>query len=211
MHGEDAPLDEIAAEDINDQADDPSPPTEQASPTGDPLVAPSENLLHENVLPENDPEDTQPQPAPDLPASPSTEQTAAPSQARKMRVLAAEDNKTNRLVFSKMLKNADIDLTFAENGIEAVDLYKSLAPDVVFMDISMPRMDGKEATGKIREVETNSGKHVPIIAMTAHAMQGDAEAILEAGLDYYLTKPLKKKDILERLSELAPEGVAPPV
>lgn len=128
-----------------------------------------------------------------------------------MRVLAAEDNKTNRLVFSKMLKNADIDLTFAENGIEAVDLYESLKPDLVFMDISMPLMDGKEATGKIREVEATSGKHVPIIAMTAHAMQGDAEAILEAGLDYYLTKPLKKKDILEKLSELSPEGVAPPV
>jgi signal transduction histidine kinase/CheY-like chemotaxis protein len=146
-----------------------------------------------------------PQPAPDI------EQTAAPVLARKMRVLAAEDNKTNRLVFSKMLKNADIDLTFAENGIEAVDLYESLKPDLVFMDISMPLMDGKEATGKIREVEATSGKHVPIIAMTAHAMQGDAEAILEAGLDYYLTKPLKKKDILEKLSELSPEGVAPPV
>ena len=130
---------------------------------------------------------------------------------RKMRVLAAEDNKTNRLVFSKMLKACDIDLEFAENGVEAVEKFESFAPDVVFMDVSMPEMDGKEATRRIREVEHGTGKHTPIIAMTAHAMDGDEEGILASGMDYYLTKPLRKPAILERLAAAQVEGTVPPV
>ncbi|MEM6482724.1 MAG: response regulator, partial [Pseudomonadota bacterium] len=125
---------------------------------------------------------------------------------RQMRVLAAEDNKTNRLVFSKMLKAADIDLQFAENGVEAVELFQSFQPDLIFMDISMPEMDGKQAATKIRELENGSGTHIPIVAMTAHAMDGDADAILASGIDFYLTKPLRKGDLYERLSAAADEG-----
>jgi len=91
-----------------------------------------------------------------------------PEAARAVRVLAAEDNKTNRLVFSKMVQALDIDLQFAENGEEAVQLFQSFTPDVIFMDISMPGMDGKEATQAIRVLESGES-HVPIIAMTAHA------------------------------------------
>ncbi len=125
-----------------------------------------------------------------------------------MRILAAEDNKTNRLVFSKMLKDLALDLTFAVNGREAVVLYEATRPDLVFMDISMPEMDGKVATRAIREIEeTRSWPRVPIVAMTAHALAGDGEEILAAGLDHYLTKPLKKQLIYEQIRLHAPEGV----
>ncbi|WP_299607795.1 response regulator [uncultured Tateyamaria sp.] len=133
-----------------------------------------------------------------------------PSTSRRMIVLAAEDNKTNQLVFSKMVKDADIDLHFANNGIEAIELFKELSPDLIFMDISMPKIDGKEATEKIRALEKQSGAHVPIVALTAHAMDGDDKGILEAGLDHYLTKPLRKPEIHGMLREKCPVDVSPP-
>lgn len=134
-----------------------------------------------------------------------------PPEPRAMRVLAAEDNKTNRLVLSKMLKGLDIDLQFAENGADAVALYQGFDPDLVLMDISMPGMDGKEATAHIRRAESESGRHVPIVAMTAHALSGDREAILAAGLDGFLTKPLKKADIIGQIAAACPPGARPPV
>lgn len=135
---------------------------------------------------------------------------APPAPPRRMRVLAAEDNKTNRLVFGKMLKALDIDLKFACNGLEAVEAHQDFKPDVIFMDISMPLMDGKEATGEIRKKEEKTGSHVPIIAMTAHAMTGDGDEILKAGLDHYMTKPLRKQEIVEQIVNNCPEDALPP-
>lgn len=135
----------------------------------------------------------------------------ADPEPRKMRVLAAEDNKTNRLVFTKMVKDADIDLKFANNGLEAVELFQSFAPDIIFMDISMPKMDGKEATAEIRRIEGETGGHVPIIALTAHAMDGDDQGILASGIDHYLTKPLRKPEIHGKLRELCPETALAPL
>ncbi len=127
---------------------------------------------------------------------------------RKMRVLAAEDNRTNQLVFSKMVKNLNIDLVFANNGIEAVEAFQNFKPDMIFMDISMPKMDGKEATRTIREIEEKASlPRVPIVALTAHAMAGDDTEILAAGLDFYLTKPLRKASICDKVVELAPKEV----
>ena len=125
-----------------------------------------------------------------------------------MRILAAEDNRTNQLVFSKMTKALNITLEFAANGEEAVELYQSFNPDLVFMDISMPRMDGKQATQKIREIEASTGKHTPIVAMTAHAMPDDDKSILQAGLDHYLTKPLRCAMIEEHVKLAQPAGTA---
>ncbi|MCR9115136.1 MAG: response regulator, partial [Rhodobacteraceae bacterium] len=119
-------------------------------------------------------------------------------------------NKTNRLVFSKMVKGFDIELQFAENGREALDLYQTFLPDLVFMDISMPEMDGKEATSRIREIEQDTGIHVPIVAMTAHAMDGDADGILAAGLDHYLTKPLRKAALAEHILAACPKEARDP-
>ena len=131
---------------------------------------------------------------------------------RLMRVLAAEDNATNRLVFAKMLTSFDVELEFAENGREAVALYERFRPDLVFMDISMPEMDGKAATRAIREIEAVRGwPRVPVVAMTAHAMAGDQDAILAAGLDHYMTKPLKKALIGEQIALHAPWGTDPGV
>ncbi|MBE1293858.1 MAG: response regulator [Rhodobacteraceae bacterium] len=120
---------------------------------------------------------------------------------RRMRVLSAEDNKTNRLVLEKLLKPLNIELDFAHDGVEAVEKYSANVPDLVFMDISMPRMDGTEATQKIRELEQNSSRHVPIVALTALANDGDEAHILSHGLDMYLTKPLRKKEIFKVIAE----------
>ena len=125
-----------------------------------------------------------------------------------MRVLAAEDNKTNQLVLRKMLKNLNIDLEFANNGVEAVAAFNARRPDFICMDISMPQMDGKEATRRIRAIEIDNGlDRVPICALTAHAMAGDAKEILAAGLDHYLTKPLKKAALVELIQANSPEGI----
>jgi len=128
---------------------------------------------------------------------------------RLMRVLAAEDNRTNQLVFRKMVKDLHLDLTFADNGREAVDLFETLKPDLVFMDISMPEMDGKAAARAIRELEKSVGGHVPIVALTAHAMDGDDASILAAGIDEYLTKPLRKTAIMAALVTHCPELARP--
>ena len=147
-----------------------------------------------------------PEPAPEPASEPASE-----PERRQMRVLAAEDNKTNQLVFRKMVKDTNIDLRFATNGEEAVEMFQSFAPDMIFMDISMPKMDGKEATTKIREIEADSGGHVPIVALTAHALEGDDQGILASGIDHYLTKPLRKPEIHGKLKELCPPAAMPPV
>ncbi len=131
---------------------------------------------------------------------------------RRMRVLAAEDNKTNRLVFGKLVKALDIDLTFATNGQEAIDAFLAEKPDLIFMDISMPEVDGKEATREIRKIESERGLiRTPVVALTAHALAGDEAEILAAGLDHYMTKPLRKDEILARIEEVAPVECRPPM
>ena len=135
------------------------------------------------------------------PAAPAADPLPpAAVEGRRMRVLAAEDNRTNQLVFRKMVAELDIDLTFAGNGREAVDLWRSVAPDLIFMDISMPEMDGREAARAIRAEEARRGGRVPIVALTAHALDGDAEAALAAGIDRYLTKPLRRSTILSAIT-----------
>jgi signal transduction histidine kinase/DNA-binding response OmpR family regulator len=136
---------------------------------------------------------------------------AAPLGSRMMRVLAAEDNRTNQLVFRKMVKDMDIELTFANNGREAVELYQSMKPDMIFMDISMPEMDGREAAQAIRALEAGGRWHVPIVALTAHAMDGDSDSILAAGIDRYMTKPLRKSAITGALIEFCPINARPVV
>ena len=83
----------------------------------------------------------------------------------------------------------------AENGREAITQWQANAPDVILIDIQMPELDGLEATAAIRRMEAGSGGHVPIIAMTAHAMVGDKEMCLESGMDGYVSKPLRPDDL----------------
>ncbi|MDP7151149.1 MAG: response regulator [Paracoccaceae bacterium] len=132
-------------------------------------------------------------------------QVIRPPDTGRLRILAAEDNRTNRMVLGKMLKDLDIDLHFAEDGEQAVALFAKLQPDLIFMDISMPKVDGREATRRIRDME--SGAPVPIVALTAHALKDDEEDIRKAGLDDYLTKPLRKPalyDVIEKKCGLLP-------
>ncbi len=142
-------------------------------------------------------------------AEPSAAPAAEDTPLRAMRILAAEDNRTNQLVFRKMIKDCDVDLTFASNGREAVDLFRSSAPDLIFMDISMPEMDGCDAARAIRAIEAGQGGHVPIVALTAHAMDGDETGILAAGIDYYLTKPLRRAAIIDHILAQRPGGIRP--
>lgn len=150
-----------------------------------------------------------PDPGPDKPPA---EQPVETNQPRQMRILAAEDNKTNRLVFSKLVKTLDIDLTFAANGQEAVAAFNAQPPDLIFMDISMPEMDGKQATQAIRQIEMEKKlPHTTIVALTAHAMDGDEKLILAAGLDHYLTKPLRKDAIFARIAAEIPADCRSPM
>jgi CheY-like chemotaxis protein len=112
-------------------------------------------------------------------------------------------------LFRKMVKSLDIDLRFANNGEQAVAAYRDFQPDLVFMDISMPILDGKDATRAIRAIEAESGTHVPIIALTAHAMSGDRQEILAAGLDEFMTKPLRKALLHERIAAHRPADARP--
>ncbi len=136
--------------------------------------------------------------AADCPAPAAT--PAPPEQPPHLVVMAAEDNKTNQLIFSKMTKDLPIDLTFAGNGLEAIELYPKLRPDMVFMDISMPGMDGKEATRRIRAMEEERNwPPVPIIALTAHALPEDQKEMFDAGASDYMTKPLKRQEVTSRV------------
>ncbi|MEM6824767.1 MAG: ATP-binding protein [Pseudomonadota bacterium] len=132
--------------------------------------------------------------------------------AKKVRVLAAEDNKTNQLVLTKLLKNLDIDLEIVANGRLALESFKFELPDIVFTDISMPEMNGMDAARAMRSHAKENGlPPVPIIAMTAHAVDGNEQEILAAGIDYYLTKPLKKDVLVDHILAAAPLDAAPPL
>jgi signal transduction histidine kinase/CheY-like chemotaxis protein len=132
-----------------------------------------------------------------------------PPTPKRLRLLAAEDNKTNQLVFRTMLKALDLDLTLVADGAALFEAYKDRRPDIVFTDISMPGMDGLEATSLIRAHEAETGRPpVPIIAMTAHTVIGDRDTFLKQGMDDVLTKPLKKDALLDRIATYAPDGGA---
>ena len=128
-----------------------------------------------------------------------------------MRVLAAEDNRTNRIVLEKLLKGLDIDLEIVEDGQAALDRFLSEPPDLLFTDISMPRMDGLEAARLMREAEAQNGwARVPMVAMTAHALEETEQEIAAAGIDHCLTKPLKKTALVEHIEAACPEDARAP-
>lgn len=117
-----------------------------------------------------------------------------------MNLLLAEDNRTNQLVFRKMLAPYGLSLTICRNGQEALDSYKTAEPDAILMDISMPVMNGLDASKAIRAHEQDSRMaRCPIIALTANAMQEDRDRSKAAGMDDYLVKPVKKQLLLETL------------
>ncbi|WP_339781143.1 ATP-binding protein [uncultured Marinobacter sp.] len=125
--------------------------------------------------------------------------TPASTGRSPIRVLVAEDSPANQVVLKAMLKDTGYVADVVGNGLEAVEALRTLAYDVVLMDIFMPEMDGLEATRIIRSSKKMTGK--PIIALTANAMPGDQEKFLEAGMDDYLAKPVTKADLLTMLNK----------
>jgi len=122
--------------------------------------------------------------------------------AKALRVLLAEDNKTNQLVVRKMLKDAPVEIFIAANGVQAVQMFRETQPDVVLMDMMMPKMDGVEATLMIRKLEASDHlNHCPIIALTANAMPEDREKCHRAGMDGFLSKPINKKALWGAIEE----------
>jgi signal transduction histidine kinase/DNA-binding response OmpR family regulator len=120
-------------------------------------------------------------------------------QKRKLHVLLAEDNAVNQKLAERLLEKHGHTVTLTANGREALAALDRDTFDVVLMDVQMPEMDGFEATSAIREREQSSGGHLPIIAMTAHAMRGDQERCLAAGMDAYIAKPIRSKDLIALL------------
>jgi len=119
-----------------------------------------------------------------------------------IRVLLAEDNPVNQKLAVLLLKKLGHSVTAASNGQEAVALYESQTFDLILMDVQMPGMDGFEATAAIREREKSTGARVPIIALTAHAMAGDRDRCLSAGMDGYATKPISTKELQKEIALL---------
>lgn len=116
-------------------------------------------------------------------------------QRGALRVLLAEDNPVNQRVAANMLQKRGHSVQIAENGKVALELLEQGTFDVVLMDIQMPEMSGLDATAAIREREKVTGSHIPIIAMTAHAMQGDRERCMAAGMDGYVSKPVRSAEL----------------
>jgi signal transduction histidine kinase/ActR/RegA family two-component response regulator len=133
-----------------------------------------------------------------------------PAQARPedaLRVLVAEDNPVNQRIAQQLLRKRKLSVTLADDGRQAVDAFQAGRFDLVLMDVQMPEMDGFEAVAAIRALEHAEGRpHTPIVAVTAHAMVGDREKCLQAGMDAYLSKPLRRQLLFELVDELL--GVA---
>ena len=122
--------------------------------------------------------------------------------ASGLRILVAEDNFVNRAVATGILENRGHVLVYAANGREAVEAFGDGCFDLILMDVQMPEMGGFEATRRIREAEKGTGGHTKIVALTAHALAGDRERCLSAGMDDYISKPLRKEDLLRVLHGL---------
>jgi CheY-like chemotaxis protein len=120
----------------------------------------------------------------------------------RLRVLVAEDNQVNQLVATRIFEKLGYEVTVVNNGQEAISAVQSRKFDLVAMDVEMPEMDGLEATAAIRAWEKTTGTHALIVAMTAHAMPGDRERCLAAGMDSYVSKPIRIKELRHVISEL---------
>jgi CheY-like chemotaxis protein len=134
------------------------------------------------------------------------------------RILLAEDNTVNQIVATRILEKQGYAVTVVGDGQTVLATLAQESFDLILMDIQMPVMDGLEATATIRRQEKMQGSHVPIIAMTAHAMRGDRERCLAAGMDGYVTKPIQANDLSDAITSLlhvasqpAPPVVTPPL
>jgi signal transduction histidine kinase/CheY-like chemotaxis protein len=148
---------------------------------------------------------------PAAPARPAP--VAAPQRLRsgddhRVDILVAEDNEVNQLVFTQILSETGYSFEIVSNGQLAVEAHRRMNPRMILMDVSMPRLNGLEATGRIRDAEQSTGAHVPIVGVTAHALKGDRERCLEAGMDDYLPKPISPRALLAKIEQWAGNATA---
>lgn len=139
--------------------------------------------------------------------APKDERAMAP--ASSLRILLAEDNEVNQRLAMRLLEKNGHRIAVVSNGRQAVAALEKNTFDLVLMDVQMPEMDGLEATTLIRERERGTGRHVPIIAMTACAMKGDRERCLDAGMDSYISKPIEAQELLDTVGGVAARNPAP--
>ncbi len=126
----------------------------------------------------------------------------SPAAGSLQRVLLVEDNKVNQILMQRLLQKNGYEVIIVENGRRAVNAVKESEFDVVLMDVQMPVMGGYEATRIIRRLEKKIGRHIPIIAMTANAMDGDREKCLEAGMDEYVSKPIRREELFKTMADI---------
>ncbi len=138
---------------------------------------------------------------------PPTPVVQSVTQLRQLRILLAEDSLVNQKLARGLLEKHGHSVVVAGNGKEAVAAWESQSFDLVLMDVQMPEMDGLEATAVFRAKEQKTGKHTPIIAMTAHAMKGDRERCLDAGMDGYVAKPVRAQQLFETIETVWNDSV----
>jgi CheY-like chemotaxis protein len=134
--------------------------------------------------------------------APAPEKPHLMAATHPRRILLVEDNLINQKLALRLLEKQGHSVTLARNGLEAVEFTAAESYDVVLMDVQMPVMDGLRATALIREREQTTCKHVPVLAMTAHAMEGDRQRCLQAGMDGYLSKPIRIQELVDLLEAL---------
>jgi len=137
---------------------------------------------------------------------PSTDEEQRQQVGAGRTVLLVEDNLHNRRIFTSILTHYGFAVREAVNGAEAVELARSVQPDLILMDLSLPVLDGWEATRRIKE--DAELQRIPIIALTAHAMSGDEGRALDAGCDAYLSKPISPKKVVTAVQEMLARGSA---
>jgi PAS domain S-box-containing protein len=135
------------------------------------------------------------------PCAPQQRKGSRPAR-RRLQVLVAEDNPVNQLVATRVFEKLGHQVTIVSNGREALAAVQAGKFDLIAMDVQMPEMDGLDATSAIRALEKTVGTHIPIIAMTAHAMKGDRERCLAAGMDGYTSKPIRIRDLEQAIAQL---------
>ncbi len=140
---------------------------------------------------------------------PSRRPDARPAAGKTLDILLAEDNRVNQTLAVALLEKEGHRVTVAETGVRLLEILGESEPDLVLMDVQMPEMDGLEATRRIRSAEEGTGRHLPIVAMTAHAMKGDRERCLEAGMDDYVSKPVDARELLAAVARHAGGAALP--
>ena len=142
-------------------------------------------------------------------ADPNLAASTPDASAAALKILVAEDNLVNQRLAESLLIKAGHRVILASDGVQAVAEVEKTPFDLVFLDIQMPEMDGLDAARRIREIDRLTGRHTPVVAMTAHALKGDRERFLNNGFDGYLAKPVSYKAVLEVLEMVHPSGHMP--